>query len=938
MKNLIKKTSLYFLFLVCSLSAAAQALMPEIPMDPDVRIGKLDNGLTYYIRHNNWPEQRAHFYIAQKVGSILEEDDQRGLAHFLEHMCFNGTRHFPGNSLTHYLETIGVKFGMDLNAYTSVDETVYNINNVPVTVPGAIDSCLYILSDWADGLTLDPKEIDKERGVIHEEWRTRTGAMMRMYENCFPEIFEGSKYAYRLPIGTMEVVDNFKYQTLRDYYEKWYRPDQQGIIVIGDINPDEIEAKIKEIFSPIEMPENPAERVYFGVPDNKEPIITLAKDKEQTNPMICLFYKHDVIPNNQKGRYDYLMYSYAKMLISQMLNMRLYELAQVPNPPYLQAEVSDEDFIVAKTKDAYTCYIASKDNGIENALTAALREIERARRFGFTAAEYDRARANYMSALESSYNERDKTQSNTFAQEYIRHFIDNEPIPSRAQEFEIMQQLAPAINVELLNSLFSGELVSDSNIVISLFLPEKEGFKYPTKESILQVYETTMKEELTPYEDKTSNEPLMAEKPKAGKIVKKENGPFGSTFITLSNGVKVVVKPTDFQSDEIIMRAFSEGGSSLLPDKDIPNILTLNNVIELGGVGNFSALDLHKVLAGKNANVKTYLSATREGISGACSPKDLETMLQLTYLKVTAPRMDKEVFESFKTKQRISLESAEANPMKAFSDSISKAVYNNHPRAQQLTKEMVDQIDNERILEIYKERFADASGFTFLFVGNIDVEKAAPMFEEYLGSLPSLNRNETYKDIQLRQRTGKYENIFVKKMETPKASVYITLHGKCAFNTENSLKMNILTQILDLIYTETVREKEGGTYGVSVGGDVERYPEESAGIEISFETGPEKRAKMTGIILTELEKFAKEGPKESDLNKVKEYMLKSHNENLKKNAYWLGKLENYYWNHISDKEDYVKILNGITAQSIRDFAHDLVKQGNCIQVSMTTEK
>ena len=545
--KLFKRTVAFVLLCGGFLTSFAQQ-MPPIPIDSQVRIGKLENGLTYYIRHNALPEKQADFYIAQKVGSILEEDSQRGLAHFLEHMCFNGTTNFPGNALREYLESIGVKFGQNLNAYTSVDETVYNISNVPVIRDGIVDSCLLILHDWANDLTLDPKEIDKERGVIHEEWRSRTGAMMRMYEKTFPIMFKDSKYAYRLPIGIMEVVDNFPYKDLRDYYEKWYRPDQQGIIVVGDINVDQIEAKIKKIFSPIEMPKNAAVREYFPVPDNDEPLITVAKDREQQVPIIYLFHKHEAYPKELKGNLDYMVMNYITYMTSQMLINRLNELVQKPNPPFIQGMVGDQDFLVAKTKSAFTGIAVAKEDGIIGATEALVREIERARQFGFTAGEYSRAKADYLRALESSYNERNKTRSESYVQEYVRHFIDNEPIPGIEYEFNMMNKLVPNLPLEAINQSVK-QLIGEKNIVLGVFCPDKDNMKYPTEGELKACLDKVKAEKLEAYVDKVSNEPLMKVKPQPGKLVKSEEGMFGSTILTFSNGVRVILKPTDYKAD-----------------------------------------------------------------------------------------------------------------------------------------------------------------------------------------------------------------------------------------------------------------------------------------------------------------------------------------------------------------------------------------------------
>ena len=918
-------------------SAQQQPQMPPIPTDPNVRIGKLANGLTYYIRHNELPENRADFYIAQKVGSILEEENQRGLAHFLEHMCFNGTTHFPGKGIINWLETIGVRFGENLNAYTSIDETVYNINNVPVIRDGIVDSCLLILHDWANDLTLDPKEIDNERGVIHEEWRTGQGAMMRMYEQALPKAFEGSKYGHRLPIGTIEVIDNFPYQALRDYYEKWYRPDQQGIIVVGDIDVDKVEAKIKEIFSDIEMPANAAERVYEQVPDNKEPIVTIAKDKEQPVTMIYLWHKHPATPNEAKGNMGYLVQNYLFTMIESMLNARLEELRQSAEPPFIDAGSGNNDFLLAKTVEAFVGIAISKDDGIPTALAAIAREIERARKFGFTASEYARAKVDYLRMLESAYNERDKMKNNQYVQEYVRHFIDNEPIPGIEMEYTVMNQLAPNIPIEAINSILP-QLIKDENIVINIFGPDKEGMVYPTEAEILDILNKTKAEEITAYVDKVSDEPLMKETPKAGKIVKTEEGPYGSTALTLSNGVRVVLKSTDFKADEIRMRAFSPGGTSVFGTKEAIQLKMLNSVASLGGLGNFSNVDLEKVLAGKKATIGATISGLSEGLNGSCSPKDLETLLQLVYLSFTAPRMDDAAFQSFKQRTKASLENQEADPMTALTDTLQKEMYGNHPLAGRVKAEMIDQIDYNRIMEMYKDRFKEAGDFTFLFVGNINLEEAKPLIETYLGGLPTINRKENYQDVKMDIRKGAHKNLFEKQMETPKATVLNIISGNCEYNLKNDLLMTMLSQTMSMVYLETVREKEGASYGVSAFGQLSRGVKDEAIFQIYFDTDPAKREKMEQIVMSELQKVAQEGPRPEHLAKVKEFLLKKHIENAKENSYWLGQLNNYYWYNTDMNTDYEKLVNELSVEDVKKFTKALLDQGNIIEITMTAKE
>lgn len=939
MKHLFRGLFVAAILVCCGFQQAmAQQQMPPIPVDPNVRIGKLDNGLTYYIRKNALPADRADFYIAQKVGSIQEEANQRGLAHFLEHMCFNGTTHFPGDGLKSYLERIGVKFGENLNAYTSIDETVYNISNVPVKTAGAIDSCLLILHDWSNDLILAEKEIDKERGVINEEWRTRMSAMQRLQEKLLPQMFADTKYATCFPIGTMDVVMNFKYQTLRDYYEKWYRPDLQGIVVVGDIDVDAIEAQIKKMFADIPAQPNAAERVYYPVNDNKEPLVIIEKDKEQPHIQALIFNKHEATPDEQKSNMGYLVENYATSLISSMLNARLNELTQTATPPFIYAGSYDGGFFVAKTKDAFTSVVVCKDGEVESGIATLLREVERARQFGFTDSEYVRARAEYLRQLESAFNERDKRKNEEYVNEYVRHFLDKEPIPGIEAEYAIINQIAPAIPVAALNQMMQA-LVTDSNQVVAILAPEKEGMKIPSKEAILNTLKQVKAEKLEAYVDKVSDEPLMAEKPKGGKIVsEKENAAFGTTELTLSNGVKVILKKTDFKADEILMKGFSLGGSSLFPDAEIINIKELNDVISVGGLGNFSSVDLEKVLAGKKASVSAGIGNLTEAVNGNCSPKDLETMLQLTYLNFTAPRKDADAFASYKNRAKASLQNMELNPMVTFNDSIGSSLYGKHPRNIRIKTEMIDKIDYDKIISMYQDRFKDASDFTFIFVGNVDTEKDKALIAEYLGALPVINRKETFKDNKMAPRKGVFKNEFTKEQETPKSSVFVAYTGTCKYDQKNNILLSITTQILDLVYTEKVREEEGGTYGVYVGGNLSKYPKEIGGLQIIFDTAPDKKEKLMKIIFAEAANLAKNGPSEANLSKVKEFMLKKHAENLKENSYWLGIFDEYLLTGVDMAKGYDALVNSITTKDVQKFADDLLKQKNEIEVTMTSSE
>lgn len=920
-------------------AVAQQMQFPPLPVDKNVRIGQLDNGLTYYIRHNKLPENRAEFYIAQKVGSILEEPQQRGLAHFLEHMAFNGTKNFPGDDkglgVIPWCETVGIKFGTNLNAYTSIDETVYNISNAPIDRTGVLDSCLLILHDWSNYILLKDDEIDKERGVIREEWRSRNSGMLRVYTDLLPTIYQGDKYADCMPIGSIDVINNFPYKDIRDYYHKWYRPDLQGIVIVGDIDVDTVEAKLKAVFADVQKPVNPAERTYYPVADNKEPIVAIGTDKEVDDPSIEIYFKQDATPDSEKNNVGYLASQYMTSMISSMLNARLSELVQSANPPFTRASSYYSDFFVAKTKEAFALSASSKADGIETALKTLLQETERARRFGFTESEYARARANYLQSLESAYNEREKTKHGSYVREYVQNFLNGEPIPGIEAEYAMMNQLAPNIPLQAMNMVMQ-QLVPDSNQVVIIAGPAKEGLKYPTKEEVISLLKGMKDLDLQAYVDKVSDEPLMKEAPKGGKIISEKEGDiYGSTKLVLSNGVTVYVKKTDFKADEIRMKGTSLGGKSIFPDKDALNFAVMDNVIAVGGLGNFSQVDLTKVLAGKKVSVNAGLGATTENVFGTCSPKDFETMMQLTYLTFTAPRKDTEAFESFKNRMKAQLESAQANPLSSINDSLQKAMYNNHPRVVMMKPEMVDQIDYDRILEMYNDRFKDASDFTFYFVGNIDLETAKPLIAEYLGALPAINRKETFKDTKMSIRKGVYKNEYAKEQQTPTATIVFLYSGKAPYTLKNDILLSFATQVLDMVYTEEVREKEGGTYGVNCYGDLQKYPKEQLLLQIVFQTDPAKKDKLAGIVVDELKKLAAEGPSDVHLQKVKEYMLKKYADNQKENGYWMNNLNDYFYYGMDMTEGYTDIVNSITAKDIQKFVSDLLKQGNEIEVTMT---
>lgn len=912
----------------------AQEMQP-LPIDPKVRYGKLDNGLTYYIRHNELPENRADFYIAQNVGSVLEEDNQAGLAHFLEHMAFNGTKNFQENGIDKYLQSVGMRMGENLNAYTSFDETVYTIINAPVDKPNVVDSCLLILHDWSNSLALTDSMIEKERGIIREEWRTRRDASQRLLEKQLQQMFPGNKYANRIPIGSIDVINNFKPEELRAYYKKWYRPDLQAIIVVGDVDVDTVEKTIKTMFSDIPAPVNPAKREYVSVADNDEPIVSIATDKEASSTIIYIYHKYDPMPAQLRSTAAGLITDYISAVCSQILNERLEALLHQANPPFVYAEAYDGDFMVARTKDAFTIAAIAKEGEIDSTMTALVREMERARQFGFTVSEYERAKINILKQYESAFNERDKQKNSSYTKEYVNHFTEGGYIPGIETEYTLINQIAPNITVEQVNQYLS-QVIGEKNIVIALSGPEKEGVVYPTESELLEMFNKARSQKVEPYKEEVNNAPLIPELPAPGKIVKEEHdGLFDATVLTLSNGVRVVLKPTEYKKDEIQMTATSPGGSFMVGIDDAKNMKVFNSVIGLGGLGNFSAIDLSKKLAGKKVSCSASLGVDNESLNGYASPDDVKTLFELIYLAMTSPRTDNDAYASFENRMKAQLENAKLDPSTALNDTISKVVYNNHPRAVSLEAEDFDKISYQRILDIYKERYGDASDFTFTFVGNLNVDSIRPYIEQYLATLPANGRvDKPSPDALPKIVKGKLENHFSREMQTPKSSVFQLYSGKSEYNLKNLLTASLLSQILDLVYTETIREAEGGSYGVYAGVSLSDFPKGQTTLQVFFDTDPEKWENMVRIVDEEIQRIATEGPKSEHLTKSRDNMLKRHNERLQENSYWLNVIDSYYFRGMDAYTNYKETLESITADDIKKFMSDFIGQGNCVEVVM----
>ena len=934
MKSFVRTLSLLLAWLALVPLFAQQ---PEpLPIDPKLRYGKLSNGLTYYIRHNTLPKERADFYIAQNVGSILEEENQRGLAHFLEHMAFDGTANFPNNGMDKYIERVGMRNGENFNAYTSFDETVYMVTNAPVKTAGVVDSCLLILHDWSGFIALTDSAIKKERGVIREEWRTRQDAQMRLFEQQLPAMFPGSRYANRMPIGTIEVIEGFKPDELRAYYKKWYRPDQQAIIVVGDIDVDQVEASLQRIFADIPAPVNPAVRKPELVPDNIEPLVSIATDKEANNFTLSLYYKHDNLPKERRATIEGVVVIYCQQIASLIMAERFDELLQQANPPFIYAEAYDSDhFLIAKTKGAWTTAALAREGEVDSTLVALVKETRRVKQYGFTASEYERAKINLLKSYESAFNERENQKNSTYVKEYVNHFTDGGYIPGIEVEYALANQLAAQLTVADVNQ-YVGQVIGDDNIVISLTGPEKEGLTYPSEAELLRTFNAAQQIPVGPYEETVSTEPLIPQLPAPGKIVEsRQEERFGETVLTLSNGVKVVLKPTSFKKDQILMTATSPGGSTCYGEEESRNLKLFNDVVELGGLGNFSATDLSKRLAGKKVSCAISLGWDSELVNGMAAPADLKTLFELIYLAFTSPRMDEAAYASFESRMRAQLRNSELNPMVAFNDSITSVVYANHPSALRLKAADFDQVSYQRIMAIRDERFGDASDFVFSFVGNIPMDSIRPLVEQYLATLPSTKRVEQADPARVPQlRQGAHSCVFSQALEIPKVSVFHLYSGQMPYDLEHKVMAVMTKQILDLAYYEQVREAEGGTYGVGVSTAISSFPKGRTTLQIYFDTDPEKWERMGQIIQEVLRRFATEGPKAEDFKKTQDNLLKRFAEVTQENSYWLNVLATYYEQGLDLSSDYEAVVRGMTPAKIQSFVKRFLDQGNHVEVVM----
>ncbi|WP_231481162.1 pitrilysin family protein [Sediminibacter sp. Hel_I_10] len=891
----------------------------KIPFNPEVKMGKLANGLTYYIKNNGKPEDKVELRLVVNAGSILEEDDQRGLAHFMEHMNFNGTKNFEKNELVDYLQSIGVKFGAHLNAYTSFDETVY-ILPIPSDDPEKLEKGFQIIEDWAHNALLTGEQIDDERGVVLEEYRLGQGADERMMQNYLPKLLYGSKYADRLPIGTKDVLENFEYDSLKRFYKDWYRPDLMAVVAVGDVDVATLEQKIKDHFGGIEMPKDPKPRKTFDLPNHKETFIAIESDKEASFSQVQVLFKdkEDAQPDHTLKDYRESM---VEGLFSQMINNRLDELRNSPNPPFVYG-FSYHGGTYAKTKEAYRSFAMTSETGQLKALETLLEENQRVKQHGFFEGEFERAKKDIMARMEKSYKDKDKMESNRIVGEYVRHYLENEPMPGISWEYDFYKQQLPTISLKEVNALIS-DYIKEENRVIILTGPEKEGMTQVTEAEVKSLLDDVNKRTLEPYEDKAVAESMITDMPTAGTVTDyKVNDKLGTTTLTLSNGAKVTYKVTDFKNDEILFDAFSYGGSSLYTDEEHIATVNANGGLSEAGVNGFDINEMNKMLSGKIVNVRPRVGTYSEDISGNASPKDLETLFQLVHLYFTSLNKNEEAFGSYIEKQKSFLGNMMSNPQTYFSIKMGEFMYGDSPRYTGFpTPEKMDEADYDLAYKKYQERFADAGDFHFYFVGNINEKELVELASQYLASLPGKGSNEMYEVSDFRPLTGQHEKI-IEKGEDPKSSVRITYHGPTEYKAKEDFALETLGEILTIKLVEQLREEEGGVYGVGARGNISNMPYDWYSFNISFPCGPENVEKLKKAALAEVQKLVTDGPTQKDLDKVKETYMLDHKEEMKENRFWLRALKNadYLQKDPNAIMEYESKVKGLTTEYLQDIA------------------
>ncbi len=939
MKKQFIITSLLFLFVVGSSLLFGQTtqidLTTPIAVDPDVRIGKLDNGLVYYIKHNKKPEKRVELRLAVNAGSILENDDQQGLAHFMEHMNFNGTKTFPHNELVDFLQKTGVKFGADINAYTSFDETVYMLQ-LPTDDTALLSKGYQVLEDWSHNALLDDKEIDKERGVIIEEWRLGLGAQDRMMKKFFPIIFKGSLYANRIPIGKVDIIQNCKHDLIRNFYHDWYRPDLQAVIVVGDIDPTKAEAQIKAHFSNIKNPAPERPRTEFDIPDNKEPLIAVTTDKEATENYILMFYKHPLKKEKTLGDFKDKMMA---ELFTGMLNNRFNEISQKPESPYVFAGSEYGQFL-ARNKDAYIVNAMSKENQIGKSLEVLLAENERVKRFGFTKTEFERQKEEMLSQYEKAAKEFDKTESMSLTNQYVSNYLTGDPIPGAQKAYKYVKNLLPEIKLEDINAL-AKEFVSDDNMALAVMAPDKSGVIVPAEDDIQNIIKNSRSTDLQPYVDNFKEEPLVSGDLKGSKVVNtKENTELGFTELTLANGITVVLKPTHFKNDEILLSAYSLGGNSVFPDEVFMSANYATNVIEMSGAGNFDNVELEKKLKGKNIEVHPYIDDIKEGFRGNSTPKDIETMMQLVYLYFTGPRKDTTAFKAFMSQLENQVKFMKSSPMMSFYDTLFKTVYPGYKRMIIFpTPEQLKQVNLNRLYKIYQASFSNPGEFKFFLTGNFSIDTITPLITKYLGSLPSHKGITTWRDVSPKFPDGVVKATLYKGTD-PQGMVGIVMSEPFDYNPRNLLELSMLKEIISIKLIEVIREKMSGVYSPQVMIRPTHFPKSKYELIVMFGCSPKAANKLTSAVFGEMKKIIANGPTEIDMNKAKETLIRARETDLEKNDFWLNKIESVYF----DGTDPLTILNfkervnAVTLEDLKIAANNYLKLKHYVKLVLKPQK
>ena len=925
-----------------SVQAQMDASQP-LPIDKEIRQGVLPNGLTYYIRHNEKPKGMAEFYIVHDVGAIQEDDNQQGLAHFLEHMAFNGTKNYPGKSMIEYLEKVGVKFGANLNAFTSWDLTQYYMTDVPVAREGVVDSTLMVLHDWSHFINLDPKEIDSERGVIQEELRTRDGASWRAQIKMLQALGKGTLYAERNLIGYLDGLAGFTYDDLRQFYDKWYRPDYQAVVVVGDIDVDKVEQKIKTMMADIPAPAaDAAKKDVIVIPDNDEPIVSINVDPEMQQSNLMMFYKSQAMPKQMNNTITYEMISILKSYISAMINERLSDISRKPNAPFISAGFSPaQSFGICSTLEVSQGRVMTQDGKLMEGYKALLVEMERMRRYGFTESEYERAKNNMLAALDNQYQSRDDREHSHFAERCIDHFRLGTPLYDIETEYQLDKQLAEAISLEAINQSVKQMYEPLKNLVIVVNSPKKDGVAVPTEAELVEALKAAVAAEVEAFKDNVVKEPLISDESQLkGSPVKKEkvNEVMGTTEWTLKNGINVVIKQTPYEADAVYLEAVSEGGAAIFADEDYYSAQMLGGVMSTSGISKFSASDLRKQLSGKQARVAASAGSYLHAVEGSSTLKDVETMFQLMYLHFTAPRFSEDDFQTLMNRYNAMLANQMTNPDFIFSQQLQKTLYGDNYRRQQLTPELLSTIKLERMADIHSRLFGNAKDFRFTIYGNMSPEELKPLVEKYVGSLPVAKKvTNKFTDDKVREVKG-VENDFTAKMEQPKVSVFVGFSGDYKYDIKNAVTLTYLSQALSNRYLKSIREEKGGTYGVSVRGSNYTRPAQSFLMQIAFDTNEQMADELTAIVIAEIEKIAAEGPLKEDMDKTREFLLKDYKKNVELNGWWSRTLTAYYDFGVDNVNDYEVAVNGVTADDVKALAKRMLDEKSMVKVVMRPEK